>query len=833
MTKTYEQFLNSKIKLAEKAGFTFDESQIPGIFKPHQRDITKWAIDGGRRAIFASFGLGKTFIQLAIGSIVHQHTNRPFLIGIPLGVRYEFQMDAEKLGIKIKYVRNMADVEAGNAEGIFMFLTNYERVRDGNFDASYFAGVSFDEASILRGLDTQTSDYILQHFTGIQYRFVCTATPSPNEYTEILNYAQFLGIMDRGQALTRFFQRDSQKAGNLTLYPHKAKEFWMWVSSWAVFVTKPSDLGYSDEGYDLPELIVHRHMVTAKDRGDIKDRDGNLKMFRNAAASLQDASKEKRESLPARIEKMNDIIGADGPDEHYLIWHHLEDERRAIKKAIPESKSVFGSMEQDKREEYLIGFGRGDFKYLATKPEIAGSGCNFQRFCNKAIFLGIDYKFNDFIQAVHRIHRFMQPNQVEIHLIYSDAEEQILKTLEAKWSRHNEMVAQMTSLIKEHGLSNTSMHADLSRTMGVNRKEVTGESYRCIHNDNVIEVMNMPTNSIDLTVTSIPFSDQYEYCESYHDMGHNDGNGDFFEQLGYLTPELLRVTKPGRIACIHVKDRIRYSYQNGAGMTTLEDFSGQTVAHFISHGWHLMGKITITTDVVQENNQSYRLGWSEQCKDATKMGVGLPEYVLIFRKTPTDTSNSFADVPVTKSKKDYNRARWQLDAHAYHRSNGNRLLNPDELRQMDLSTVFRLWKEKNLNEPYDFNTHLNVCGALDSVGKLSATFMSLPVHSDHPNVWTDISRMRTLNANQAKKRQEKHVCPLQFDIIDRLIERYSNPGETVLDPFGGIMSTPFRSINLNRKAIGIELNEQYWRDGVKYCRDAEAMELVPTLFDVA
>lgn len=826
----YDQFLESKIKLAQNTGFQIPESDIPEIFKPHQRDITRWAVDGGRRAIFASFGLGKTFIQLDIGRIIAKKTGKPFLVGIPLGVRYEFMLDAEKLDIPIKYVRNMAEIE--NSEGVDIFMTNYERIRDGNFDASFFGGVSFDEASILRGLDTQTSDYILQHFTQVPYRFVCTATPSPNEYTEILNYAQFLGIMDRGQALTRFFQRDSTKAGNLTLYPHKAKEFWMWVSSWAVFVTKPSDLGYSDEGYDMPEIIVHRHMVTVKDRGDIKDRDGNLKIFRNAAASLQDASKEKRESLPARIAKMHEIIGGDAPDTNYLIWHHLEDERRAIEQSLKGVKTVYGSMDQDKREEYLIGFGRGDFQYLATKPEIAGSGCNFQRFCHKAIFLGIDYKFNDFIQAVHRIHRFLQPHQVEIHLIYSDAEEQILKTLEAKWSRHVEMVAKMTDLIKEHGLSNISLHADLSRTMGVQRKENTGNSYTCIHNDNVIEVSAMPSNSIDLTVTSIPFSDQYEYCESYHDMGHNDGNGEFFEQLGYLTPELLRVTKPGRIACIHVKDRIRYSYQNGAGMTTLEDFSGQTVAHFVSHGWHLMGKITITTDVVQENNQTYRLGWSEQCKDATKMGVGLPEYVLIFRKTPTDTSNSFADDPVKKTKEEYNRAKWQLDAHAYHRSNGNRLLNPEELRQMDLSQVGKIWKAKNLNEPYDFNNHLEICETLDSIGKLSATFMSVPLHSNHPNVWTDISRMRTLNSNQAKKRQEKHVCPLQFDIIDRLVERYSNPGDTVLDPFGGIMSTPYRAIQLGRKAIGIELNEQYWREGSKYCRDAESLESVPTLFDI-
>jgi hypothetical protein len=232
--------------------------------------------------------------------------------------------------------------------------------------------------------------------------------------------------------------------------------------------------------------------------------------------------------------------------------------------------------------------------------------------------------------------------------------------------------------------------------------------------------------------------------------------------------------------------------------------------------------------VVQENNQTYRLGWSEQCKDGTKMGVGLPEYVLIFRKPPTDTSKAYADNPVTKSKASYTRARWQLDAHAYWRSNANRLLDVEELRRMDLSQIGALWRER---EGYDFSEHLAICEALDSIGKLSATFMSLPVHSDSEGVWTDVSRMHTLNANQTRKKQEKHVCPLQFDIVDRCIERYSNPGEVVLDPFGGIMTVPFRAVKLGRKGVGVELNKQYWQHGARYCRDAETLANTPSLFD--
>lgn len=325
----YQDFLQSKIKIAESTGFDLPSEAVSATLFPHQKDVVRWAVDGGRRAVFAAFGLGKTFMQLEIAKHIVAKTGKPFLIGIPLGVKHEFQLDAEKLNLKVNYVKDASDVtEPG------IYLSNYERIRDAKFDASVFGGVSFDEASVLRGLDTQTSDYILNNFMDIKYRFVCTATPSPNEYTEILNYAHFLGIMDRGQALTRYFQRDSSKAGNLTIYPHKEAEFWMWVSSWAVFITKPSDIGHDNTGYDLPELKVIYHRVDVKEREFTADRDGNLQMFANPAKSLVDASKEKRNSMLARVAKMKEIIEAD-PLENYIIWHHQESERTSIEKAIP------------------------------------------------------------------------------------------------------------------------------------------------------------------------------------------------------------------------------------------------------------------------------------------------------------------------------------------------------------------------------------------------------------------------------------------------------------------------------------------------------------------
>lgn len=843
-TSEYTAFLEGKVKIAGTYGFGVDKDTMHTWLYPHDKDAVAWALQGGRRALFESFGMHKTTQQLIIANEVIKHTGKPFLIGLPLGVRQEFMNDWQTLIEKkhesfdqyLFYVRDMREVaEIDSGYGPVIYMTNYERIRENNFDPSFFGGVSLDEASILRGLDTKTSDYILNNFSTIPYRFVCTATPSPNEYTEILNYAQFLGVMDRGQALTRFFQRDSKKAGNLTLYPHKEEEFWLWVSSWALFITKPSDLGYSDAGYDLPPVKIIYHEVSVKERDLVVDRKTKqIKHFANPAKSLPAGAKEKRISIDVRINKMLEIMSAGHPDDHWLIWHHLEDERRAIEAAVPGIKTAYGSQDEAEKEDAVIGFANGTHQHLATKPEMFGSGANFQRHCHKAIFLGIDDKFNDFIQAIHRILRFLQLHEVEIHILSTDAEQERLKRLQQKWARHNKMIEHMVNILKKFGLSKKHKATDLSRTMGVGRKEEIGRFWRAINNDNVIELNDAERwkdNSVKLILTSIPFSDQYEYCESFHDMGHNSGNGEFFKQMDFLTPNLLRILDAGRVAAIHVKDRIRYSYQNGQSFTTLHPFSDEVVQHFTKHGFWYLGRITVVTDVVQENNQTYRLGWSENCKDASKMGVGLPEYILLFRKAPTDSNNAYADNPVQKSKDNYSRGRWQLDAHSLWKSNGNRLITAEEIKGFGLDKISALWKQYDNAQVYDYEKHVELCENLDGMNMLPSSFMALPPHTGNSHVWDNVNRMDTLNTKQTQKKKEKHVCPLQFDIVDRLINRFSMEGEIVLDPFGGLMTIPYRSIHLKRAGVGIELNSQYYADGMHYCKVAEQLKDVPSLFD--
>jgi DNA modification methylase len=367
--------------------------------------------------------------------------------------------------------------------------------------------------------------------------------------------------------------------------------------------------------------------------------------------------------------------------------------------------------------------------------------------------------------------------------------------------------------------------------MGCERKVETGQSWTAINNDCVVETMSMADDSVDEIITSIPFSNHYEYTPSYNDFGHTNNNDHFWEQMDFLTPNLLRILKPGRMYCCHVKDRILFGNVTGQGVPTVSPFHAEALMHGLKHGFQYMGMITVVTDVVRENNQTYRLGWSEQCKDGTKMGAGSPEYILLFRKPQSDLTRGYADVPVEKSKDDYTRGRWQIDAHAFWRSSGNRFMNPDELFGLGPDQLAGRFPDWTLQSIYDYDNHVEVAEALEVKGKLPSTFMAVQPGSNHPEVWSDVSRMHTLNGLQAQKGKQLHVCPLQFDIVERLIERYSNPGDLVFDPFGGLMTVPYCAIAKGRRGMATELNPGYWKDGVSYLKNQELKVNSPTLFD--
>lgn len=830
--KDYKEFLKTKVELASESGFEIDRINLNKALMDHQKDAVKWALKGGKRALFESYGLGKTVQELEfLHQVINHEGSGKALLVCPLGVKQEFTRDAvEVLGYDDpEYVRTMEEVRNSKTN---IVITNYERIRDGDIDPKYFVATSLDEASVLRSFGSKTYQTFLDKFKGVPYKLVATATPSPNRYKELIHYAGYLEVMPTGQALTRFFQRDSTKANNLTLYPNREEEFWLWISSWALFCTKPSDLNpeYSDEGYVLPELEVIWHEIPVE-YGKDTEKNGQYTLFTEAAAGLKDAARIKGSTIDERVAKLVEIVN-NNPKDHFVLWHDREAERHAIEKALPECVSIWGSLDYEERERRVIDFSNGKTRLFATKKSLSGSGCNFQKHCHREIFVGIDYEANDFLQAIHRCYRFLQDEKVTIDIIYMESERAVKDVLIEKWNNHDKMVDKMIQIVKRYGLNNENRFETLNRKMGCEEVKVDGNRYTAVNADCVEHTRTMPDNSVDLIHTSIPFGNHYEYSLSFNDFGCNQNDNEFFKQMDYLTPELLRVLKPGRVAAIHVKDRVLFGNATGTGMPTIEPFHADCISHYMKHGFQYFGMITVVTDVVRENNQTYRLGWTEQCKDGSKMGVGCPEYILLFRKLPSDTSTAYADIPVKKSKEEYTRAQWQIDAHGYWRASGDRLISKDELSSFNVESLQKVYRQFSRENVYNYHEHVRLAEELDEKGKLPAIFMVVaPGSWNLDDVWDDINRMKTLNTTQSRRRQSLHVCPLQLEIVERIINRYSNEGDVVYDPFGGLGTVPYVALKMNRKGYMCELSPDYFRDAVGYLQQMENKVESPTLFD--
>ena len=844
----YRAFLEEKIVSTPEAGIALRPGTVHPICKPHQRDIIEWAVRGGRRAIFAKFGLGKTVMMLeTMRLILQQEQDGCALVIAPLGVRSEFLADAQMLGTPLTFVRTTDEIT-----GPGIYLTNYESVREGKIDVRallatrHLVAVGLDEAEVLRGFGgTKTFREFMASIAGddrqtgirtdgVKYRFVATATPSPNDYIELLAYAAFLGVMDVGEGKTRFFKRDPAKADNLTLYEHKVAEWWHWVSTWAVFLQSPADLGHSDEGYAIPPLTVKWHCINAGSIDAGVERDGQQRLIRDAALGVTEASREKRATIGARVDAMRQIV-APHEGQQVIVWCDLNDEQDAIEAALTEAgvscTSLRGSQDVDERDAMMAQWKARETAAFVSKPSMYGAGVNLQQ-CHTMVFTGIGFKARDIIQAVHRIHRFQQQHPCTVHLIYTDAETEVRRKLEAKWQRHEQMMARMSEIIREYGLGTLAGRDALVRTIGCARTEVRGTHYTAVHADCVEEVARLADDSVGFICTSIPFGTMYEYSPSYNDFGHTDDDAHFWQQMGFLSPQLRRVLQPGRVMAVHVKDRVRPGGLDRWSFQTISPFHAHAILHYMQHGLAYMGMITVTTDVVRENAQTYRLGWSEQCKDGSKMSVGLPEYVLLFRKPPTDGTNGYADVPVKKDKAEYSRARWQFDADGHWRSSGNRLLVPDEYVGLEAASCFQQFKAYSESTVYDHEHAVAIAEARERANQLPPSFKLLQLQSHLPDVWADLVRMRTLNTTQYAKGREQHVCPFPIDLVQRLITRFTNAGDLVLDPFGGLGTTGVCAVEMGRRAYSIELNAQYHGDAVRYLRAAEDAVSAPSLFDL-
>lgn len=712
----YDSFIKTKTPLQLCAGF--DAVNIGQDLFDFQAAIVKWACKRGRASIFADTGLGKTIMQVEWAHQVAAHTGGRVLILAPLCVAQQTVDEAAKFGITVQYCRKESQATSN------IVITNYEMID--HFNTNNYVGVVLDESSILKSHDSKTRAHILSVFNKTPYRLSCTATPSPNDYMELGNQAEFLGIMSAVEMLAMFFTHDSSNTSKWRLKGHGKTKFWKWMSTWSVCVKNPSDLGFDGSQYILPGLNMQKHVVQVLDDIPLPGT-----FFASVAKTLTERRTAKRSSIQNRIN-----IAANLANSHTrpcIVWCHLNDESKALTLAIPGSVEVTGSMSADEKEDAIMAFTRGDKRVIVTKPSIAGFGMNWQH-CSDMIFAGIDDSFESFYQAIRRCFRFGQKKVVNVHLVSSSAEGAVVQNLMRKQEQALEMASNMMTYMRE--LTKQTINGAVMEISEYANEVVKGNGWS-IHLGDCVEVINkLPDNSIDFSVFSPPFTSLYTYSNSDRDMGNCKSYGEFYEHFKFLVTSLFRVTKPGRLLSFHCMNLQTSKFRDG--VIGLHDFRGEMIRLFVDAGWIYHSEVCIWKDPVTAMQRTKALGLLHKTirKDSSMSRQGIPDYLVTMRK-PGENADY-----ISHTHEEFPVERWQ------------RYASP---------------------------------------------------------VWMDIRQTRTLQFRSARESDdERHICPLQLDVIERAIELWSNPGDVVLSPFAGIGSEGVVALNLGRRFVGIELKRSYW-----------------------
>lgn len=754
---TYQQFLDNKLIAYYSSGIDVDNSQINDKLFPFQKDVTTWALKKGRAAVFLDTGLGKTFIQLEWARLIGVKT----LIVAPLSVARQTVREAKKLDIDLVYIRDKSEI----IDSHNLYITNYEMLD--KFDMSKFEGVVLDESSILKSIDGKTRGKLIDMCKNIPFRLCCTATPAPNDYVELGNHAEFLGITTRSEMLAMFFvnankehtffvgekayrKKGSNAAGTEWRLKHHAEgPFFQWIASWAIVMTKPSDLGYDDHGFILPKLSIYPYFVKA----EYTPQD---QLFFTHIKGISHYAEIRRETLPYRLEKLKELIGDD--TDQWIVWCGLNDESEEVYKTIPGAVEVKGEDGPDEKAQAFEDFQDGKYRVLITKPTIGGFGMNFQN-AHKMAFFGLSHSFEQYYQCIRREWRYLQDHPVDVHIILSEFEDSVYqnvmrKDMQAKRLRQ-EMVKQLVDFEKKE----LGMEANIT----VEYQEITirQDGWIAMLGDSAKRLTEIDNESIDLSVYSPPFADLYTYTSSPRDLGNSKNWDEFFDHYKFIIREVLRLTKPGRITCVHTSDIP--ALQQSDGYIGIKDFPGRVIEAYEDEGWIFHGRVVISKNPQAQAIRTHSKGllFVQLEKDSIWSRPALMDQVLLFRK-PGDNK-----VPVT----------------------------PVDNGEMDRDT----W--------------------IDWAG----------------GIWTDINETQVLQHGHNHGRDgddEKHICPLQLGTIERCIKLYSNPGETVLTPFGGIGSEAYQAIRYGRRAILIELKQSYFEQAIKNLKTANAKFSVPTLLDL-
>ena len=723
----YDEFINSKTRKAQPIGF----EPMPcnkNLFDWQSR-VAGWAIRKGRAALFEECGLGKTLQQLEWADQVAKHTSGPVIILTPLAVAKQTESEARKFGYLGKVVSEESEID-----GAGIFITNYDKLD--HFDSVNFAGVVLDESSILKNFTGKTRRRLTDRFDDTRFRLCCTATPSPNDYTEFGQHADFLGVCSPAQMLATFFVNDTFNTGDWRLKKHAEKSFWEWVSSWAACISKPSDIGYDDAGYALPPLNLQTVIV------DVDEVDGRNEeeLFRVPTLSATTMHKELRMTAQKRVDQVASL--ANNSDESWLIWCNTNLESDLLAKAIPDAVEVKGSDTARFKENAITDFLSGAKRVMISKAGMMGYGMNFQH-CRNVAFVGLSYSFEDFYQALSRSYRFGQTREVNAYVIHASTEGAIMRTIHRKIEQHEEMQKQM-KIAAECFRDNETKKLTMKTT--IEKKE--GKGWEIYHGDCVRVAKTIPDHSIDFSIFSPPFADLFTYSDDPQDMGNCDGLEDFTKHFEILIAEMARIMVPGRQVAVHCVDLLATKWKHGA--IQFQDFSGEIIRAFWRHGFLFHSRICIWKSPVTEmqRTKAHGLLHATLKKDSSDSRVGCADYLLVF-KAPGKNPK-----PITKKAEDFPVSWWQEVASP---------------------------------------------------------------------VWMTVDQGNVLNKDGAKDhKDEKHICPLQLDVIERAVMLWSNRDDLVYSPFTGIGSEGYKSLQLARRFVGSELKESYFNQAAQNLSNATA-----------
>lgn len=751
MSRSYVEFIASKRIHIQPSGFDIALERLnPQLFH-FQRAIVQWALHRGKAAIFADCGLGKTPMQLEWARHVCLRSSGNALILAPLAVAAQTVREGEKFHVPVTICRTQADVRPG------LNIANYEMLA--HFDPRAFAGLVLDESSILKGFGGVMRKAITAFGQQIPYRLACTATPAPNDLIELTNHAEFLEILSGKEIIALFFTTDGNTTHAWRLKGHAKADFWRWMALWSVAVRKPSDLGFSNDGFQLPPLRHHAIEVPSA------PLEGHL--FATEAQTLQERQSARRVSLPARVEAAAALVNAD--TKPWVVWCHLNKESEALTRLIPGAVQVTGSDDPEHKERALLAFSRGECRVIVSKPSIAGFGLNWQH-CASMVFVGLSDSYEQLYQATRRCWRFGQTQPVDVFMVTAESEGAVVKNVQRKERQAEEMFA---SIVAE---TSTLSLGKAERTEMVYREDVRhGRDWTLYLGDSVEQLKHVQSDSVGLTVTSPPFPGMYAYTNSALDIGNTDGIDEMIDHFAFLVPELLRVTMPGRLCCVHLVQLT--AMKSREGWIGLKDFRGKVIEMFAKYQWPYAGEVTIDKNpqIQATRNKERGLLFKSLATDSAMMRMALADYLLYFRKPGENPKPIRAGI-----SQRYN--------------GGHGWITEEEW----IEWAAPVWYRQTKHYP----------GGIRE---------------------TDV-----LNVAQARETDdERHLCPLQLGVIERAIKLWSAPGDLVLDPFNGIGSTGRQALLLGRRYVGCELKEAYWRTASKILAEAETAQARQTLIGLS